>query len=157
MSGLEDALERFDERKQEKHEEAAKERQEDERFLEECEPLLTDLVRPVAREISEKLEEHGHDCEVKGPEEEGRLQRSVEVRVTPRTDHYARGTSLTFRCHHRKTKSHPSRQLRVSGKVSDSSREDTYEIDRGADPSDVTEDWVREGIVEFVEELLKRR
>lgn len=156
MSGLEDALERFDERKQQEQEDAAEERRRDEEFLENCEPLLTDVVRPVAREISEKLVDHGHDCEVRGPEEEGRLQRSVEVRVTPKTDHYARGTSLTFRCHHRKTRSHPERQLRVSGKVSDPSGEDEYEIDRGADPSEVTEDWVREGIVEFVDELLRR-
>lgn len=156
MSGLDDALERFDERKQERSEKLAEERKEDQRFLEECEPLLTDLIRPVAREVSEKLQEHGHGCEVKGPEEEGRLQRSVEVRVTPKTDHFARGTSLTFRCYHRKTKSHPSRQLRVSGKASDPSGEDEHEIDRGADPSDVTEEWVREAIVEFVDELLKR-
>lgn len=156
MSGLEDALERFDERKQGKQEEIAEERKEDARFLEECEPLLTDIIRPLAREIAEKLEEHGHTCEIKGPEEEGRLQRSVEVRVTPNLDHFARGTSLTFRCHHRRTKSHPTRQLRVSGRVSDQSGEDHHEIDRGADPSDVTEDWVREAIVEFVDELLRR-
>lgn len=151
---LDDVLDRYEQRKAKEIEKDEERRRRVKQFQEDCRPILKDVVLPVVKNVTQSLDERGHDASFTDETGNAAISASVVFTFRPKNPAGEQPTlskSLTFKC------SWLDKALVARGNVSAPDGTQKRKIEHQVeDPTTIEEEWVRTQLTEFIEAVLAR-